>query len=432
MGIAKRSFLLAVLGLLLALGLALLLGVFWLGAPNQDLADLVSYTFISGLISILLVWLGTIWLQRGRGRLWLQITLVYTLGVCVALLNVFLTAWLMFISTHDMMLLVLLLLFAAVVSVGLGMALGHGLAQRVAALHHSAQALAENLETHVTPVGNDELADLAHELNRLAALLTAGVADRMRLEASRRDLIIAVSHDLRTPLSSLRVMTEALADDVVPDQETETRYLATMRTQINHLSILIDDLFELAQLNDGVLKLDMQQVTPGDLVSDTIEVLRPQAEAHGITLRGSVAPGVGSVLAAPHKIERVLYNLVTNAIRHTPGDGTVTISVTPLTSTETSTTHHSNPPHPSIADYLSRAAGVLFEVIDTGEGIAQDDLPHVFEQFYRGEKSRARTTGGAGLGLAIARGIVELHGGNMWIESMQGTGTMVRFTLPHE
>jgi signal transduction histidine kinase len=409
------------LGLLIALGLALLLAIGWLGAPGNDIAELMDYLLVSGAISLGLGVVGLLWLRRGRGRLWLQVTLTYTLGVGIALLNIFLTAQLMFISKHDLPLLVLLLLFAAVVSLGLGYALSQALAQRVTALHQGARALSGgDLAARVEVGGADELAALAQEFNQMAAQLALGAEERARLEIARRDLIAAISHDLRTPLSSLRVMTEALADGLVDDPATTARYLATMRGQIAHLSGLIDDLFELAQIDAGALRLELQRASLDDLISDALEGIRPQANAKGVQLQGSVAPGVGAVLVAPQKIERVLYNLVTNAIRHTPSDGVVTISA----SSEVAglSAEAQNPKYKT-------QHWVLVEVADTGEGIAPEDLPWIFDRFYRGEKSRSRATGGAGLGLAIARGIVEAHGGRIWAESA-GRGARIRFTLP--
>jgi two-component system, OmpR family, sensor histidine kinase SaeS len=413
------------LGLLVALGLALLLAIGWLGAPGNDIADLMTYLLASSAISLGLGAAGLVWLRRGRGRLWIQVTLTYMLGVGIALLNIFLTAQLMFISKHDLPLLVLLLLFAAVMSLGLSYALSRALAQRVTALHQGARALAGgDLSARVEVAGADELAALAAQFNQMATQLAAAAEERERLEAVRRDLIAAISHDLRTPLASLRLMTEALADGLVNDPATTTRYLATMRGQIGHLSGLIDDLFELAQLDAGALRLELQRASLDDLISDALEGIRPQAAAKGVQVCGSVAQGVGPVLVAPQKIERVLYNLVTNAIRHTPSDGVVTISAMP----------EGQRPDENIPSLdlrpLSPAPFVLVEVADTGEGIAPEDLPWIFDRFYRGEKSRSRATGGAGLGLAIARGIIEAHGGRIWAESAQGRGTRIRFTLP--
>jgi signal transduction histidine kinase len=417
------------LGLLIALGLALLLAIGWLGAQGKDVMDLVSYLLISGAISLGLGAVALAWLRRGRGRLWLQVSLTYILGVGIALLNIFLTANLMFISdNHDLPLLVLLLLFAAVVSLGLGYALAQALAQRVTALHQGARALAGgDLDTRVAAAGTDELAALAAEFNAMAARLAAAAAERERLELARRDLIAAISHDLRTPLASLRVMTEALADGLVDDPATTTRYLTTMRSQIGHLSGLIDDLFELAQIDAGALRLELQRASLDDLISDALEGVRPQAVAKGVQLQGSVASGVGPVLVAPQKIERVLYNLVTNAIRHTPSDGVVTI--TAMLGDRGSGSGDQEIPLPDPRSPIPDSY-VVVEVADSGEGIAPEDLPWIFDRFYRGEKSRSRATGGAGLGLAIARGIVEAHGGRIWAESAQGRGARIRFTLP--
>jgi signal transduction histidine kinase len=428
----RRSLAPLALGLLIALGLALLLAIGWLGVRGRDMADLTLYLALSGAISLGLSAGGLAWFRRGHVRLWLQITLTFTLGTAIAILNIFLTANLMFISKdHDLPLLILLMLFATVISLALGYALAQSLARRVSALHAGARALTGgDLRARVDASGGDELAALASEFNRMAAQLALAAAARERMETNRRDLIAAISHDLRTPLASLRVMTEALADGLVDDPATTARYLATMRGQIGHLSALIDDLFELAQIDAGALKLDMQRASIADLVSDALEGMRPHAAAKGVRLDGSVAPGIGPVELAPQKIERVLYNLVTNAIRHTPAGGSVTISVTLESNHRELGVGNWELGHPTNPHRPSPTSQLVVEVADTGEGIAPEDLPHVFDDFYRGEKSRSRATGGAGLGLAISRGIVEAHGGRIWIESAPEQGTRVRFTLP--
>jgi len=425
----RRSMMPFGLGVLIALGIALLLAIGWLGVRGQDMIELVYYLLLSSAISLGCGALGLAWFRRAQVRLWVQVTLTFTLGLAVAILNIFVTANLMFISKdHDLPLLILLMLFAATVSLALGYALAQALAQRVTALHHGARALAGgDLAARVDESGGDELAALAAEFNRMAEQLAAAAAERGRMETTRRELIAAISHDLRTPLASLRVMTEALADGLVEDQATTTRYLATMRGQIGHLSSLIDDLFELAQIDAGALRLELQHASLADLVSDAIESMRPQATAKGVRLEGSVAPGIGPALIAPQKIERVLYNLVTNAVRHTPAGGSVMITV--------SDSSEFRVPSGRLSSELTRSHGqaqncIVVEVADTGEGIAPDDLPRIFEHFYRGEKSRSRATGGAGLGLAIARGIVEAHGGRIWAASQLEHGTQIAFTLP--
>jgi len=234
----------------------------------------------------------------------------------------------------------------------------------------------------------------------------SAAADRQReLEHARRELVAAVSHDLRTPLTAVRAMVEALADGVVSDPATRDRYLKSAQAQLENLSTLVDDLFEIAQLDAGVLRIELERASLHDLVSDTLSNLRPHAERQGVRLVGEVEPGADLVLMNPPKLQRVLHNLISNALRHTPADGTITLRAT--------------------------AAGdeVEVTVADNGEGISPDDLPHVFERTYRGEKSRSRDYGGAGLGLAIVRGLIEAHGGRIWVESQPNAGATFGFTL---
>ncbi len=395
------------IGLGLGLGLAVLLAIFWLQPPTADLAALLVSLLATGLLSVGVGMGGMRWLRRGTVRIWLQVTLTYLFGVAVALCNIYVTAQLMFLSTHDLPLLVLLILVAAVIATGLGMALAQVFAQRVSALHQSAAAIATgDLSARVAVVGDDELAALARTFNFMADQLAAGAAERERQEGLRREMVAAISHDLRTPLASLRALTEALADGVVDDEATVARYYETMRAQIGQLNQLIEDLFGLARLDAGVAELELQPVSPAQLIDDALAGHSPQAAAKGVRLEARVAPGLVAVLAAPQQITRVLDNLLVNALRHTPSGGLITVSAAALPE-----------------------GGVLIEVADSGEGIAAEDLPKVFERFYRGEKSRSRASGGAGLGLAIARSIVEAHGGTIAITSAPGQGATVRFTL---
>jgi len=204
-------------------------------------------------------------------------------------------------------------------------------------------------------------------------------------------------------------MIEALADGVATDPQTERRYLASASRELEHLSRLVDDLFELARIDAGVLELTLEEASLHDLISDTISGFQPQAEQKGVHLLGEVSRDVDPVLANPPRLQRVLHNLVSNALRHTPPDGTVALR----------------------AETEGNVARV--EISDTGEGIAAEDLPRVFEPSFRGEQSRTRQgkddTPGAGLGLAIARGLVEAHGGTMHVESEPGQGSRFRFTL---
>jgi signal transduction histidine kinase len=371
--------------------------------------SLIVALVTTGLISLGVGLVGMRWLRQGKVPIWLQVTLTYLFGVAVALCNIFITARLMFLATSDLPLLALLILVAALIATGLGAALAQVFAQRVSALHQSAAAIATgDLTARVDETGEDELAALARTFNHMADQLAASAAERARQEQLRRELIAAISHDLRTPLASLRAMTEALADGLVDDVPTISRYYDAMRGQIGQLNRLIEDLFSLSRLEAGVVELDLQPVAAAQLIDDALAGHSPQARAAGVALQAQVAPETGCVLAAPLQITRVLDNLLANALRHTPVGGLITVHATPL----------------------SEGSLVAIEVTDTGEGIAPGDLPHIFERFYRGEKSRSRASGGAGLGLAIARSIVETHGGTIGVSSAPGQGTTVRFTLP--
>jgi len=393
-----------------ALTLAAALWVFhWLmRPPSSDMSAMASFLMITAVISAAAGYgayrLG--WINRSPRVGW---TLLgsYALSSALTFLNVWVTARLMFASQHDLMLATILLLFAGGIAMSLGYLISVALTDRIKSLNAAAQAIAQgNLGARVPVTGSDEMAELARTFNEMASQLEATARKQRELDTLKRDLVAWAGHDLRTPLTSIRVMVEALADGVVQDTATVQRYLHTARRDIRSLSQLIDDLFEMAQLDAGGLPLECCPNSLSDLISDTLESFSAQAERQGVRLEGQCAPGVDPVSMDARKIGRVLANLVGNALRHTTADGAVSVSAVPTPD------------------------GVQVQVSDTGEGISADDLPHVFEQFFRGEKSRSRATGGAGLGLAIARGIVEAHGGRIWAESQVERGAQFFFTLP--
>lgn len=314
----------------------------------------------------------------------------------------------MFISEHDRSILLTMLLFASLLAVGFSLYGAAPLARRVEQLRRgTARLAAGDLGAEVPAEGRDELARLAEDFNRMAQRLAEASDREKEAEKSRRDLVAAVSHDLRTPLTSARALIEAVADGVVEDPETQARYLASARSELEKLGRLVEDLFELSRIDAGALRLNLEAASLGDLISDTLSGFKYQAENRGVSLVGEVADGVDPVLANPPRLQRVLYNLVSNALRHTPADGAVFLRAEP-------------------------AGGMVrVEVSDTGAGIAPEDLPRVFESSFRGERSRTRTpTGdGAGLGLAIARGLIEAHGGEISVESRPGHGSRFCFTL---
>lgn len=347
-----------------------------------------------------------------RRRLNLSQTLIlgYVIAAGLTLFNVWLTARLMFISDHDLALGSLLLLFAGGISVAFGTFLSSSVTESLQDLTRAAERLSEgDFSTRVPVTGSDEIAQLAHVFNVMVARLEQAREAERGLEVARRNLVAWASHDLRTPLASMRAMLDALTEGVVTDAETVNRYLRQSQNEVRRMSTLIDDLFELAQLDAGYLELHGEFSSLSDLISDSIEAFSARAKAVGVKLAGSVTPDVDPVWMAPEKIERALHNLLENALRHTPSGGEVEVRA-------------------ERQDDLA-----IVSVADSGEGIPPKDLPHVFDPFYRGEKSRKRDEprgGGAGLGLSIAKGLVESHGGRMWAESAPGHGTRMWFSLP--
>ena len=397
-----------------ALGIALIVALslwafYWLmHPPMNDLGLMALFLSITAVISALVSYaayhLG--WMSRSPSIRWTLMG-VYLLSSALTFLNVWLTARLMFASQHDLLLATVLLLFAGGIAAAIGYFFTSALTRRVNRLEEAAQAIAEgDLETRLPVEGRDEIASLACTFNEMAAQLQSAAQKQQQSETLRRDLIAWVSHDLQTPLASIRAIVEALADGVVDDPATVQRYLRTAQRDTGALSQLIDDLFQMAQLDAGGLPLERAPGSIADLISDTLESFSELARSQGIDLQGSVAPGIDPVYMDMRHVGRALNNLIGNALRHTPGGGRVAVRA------------------------ALQGAQVQVEVADTGEGIQPEDLPYVFERFYRGEKSRSRATGGAGLGLAITRGIILAHGGEIRVESTPGEGTRFIFVLP--
>ena len=403
------------MGILAVSTLTVALAVALMRPPLGDLMYLVLLFALTGggsaIVGFVSHQLG--WWRRFRS-LAQTLTLGYIIAAALTMLNVWLTARMMFLNEHDLTLAGLLLVFAGGISVSFGYFVSASITHTLRDMAQAAGRISEgDLGVRVTVSGQDEVARLAEAFNGMAARLQQADADQRALDAARRDLVAWASHDLRTPLASLRAMLDALADGVVSDPESVARYLQQSQAEIGRMSALIDDLFELAQLDAGNLVLRAEASALSDLISDTLEGFTARALARQVTLTGAVGPGVDPLWLAPDKIGRVLRNLVENAIRHTPPGGTIEL--------------HAE----------AKPGTVEVAVRDTGEGIPPEDLPRVFDRFYRGDAARTRgqageglLSGGAGLGLAIARGLVEAHGGRIWAESVLGQGTTIRFALP--
>ena len=404
----SRSVALAAATLLGMTTLVVLLTVVLLSPPLKDLAAIASFLLISGGATVVLglvaprlpspPWLGSL-----RSKFFF----VSVVTAILALVNVGFTAVLMFLSGHDLALLAGLLGFSVGMAIFVAFALSEQTSRSIRELLDGVRRMsAGRLDSRVSIHTNDEVGELASAFNTMTDRLRSSFGRERELEQARRELVSAVSHDLRTPLASIRVMLESINDGVVSDPATVGRYIRTSLTEVENLSQLVNDLFELSQIDAGVLDLHMEAASLQDLISDTLESMSAQAAVHNLSLQGSLDGEITPVVMDTRRVQRVLYNLVQNSIRHTPPDGTIQIRARDV------------------------GAEVQVEVADTGEGIQEKDLSRLFEWSYRTDRSRSRESGGAGLGLSIARGIVEAHGGRIWVESVVGQGSTFSFTLP--
>jgi signal transduction histidine kinase len=397
-----------VLGVLLIVAVSLIFFMLLMSPPSNELGLMALFlgitAFASALVGYAAYRLG--WVSLSPTLRW---TLLggYALASILTFFNVWFSAELMFASEHDLLLAIVLLVFAGGIATILGYFLSSTITERIHLLKGAAERLAQgDLQTRVPVNGRDEVAALSTAFNRMAEQLQAADQKQRELESLRRDLIAWASHDLQTPLTSMRAILEALVDGVVEEPEMVRRYLVTAQRDVMSLSALIDDLFQMSQLDAGGFPLHTAKASLSDLVSDTLESFSQLAKQQGIRLEGEVDADVDPVDMDTQAIGRVLNNLIGNALRHTSNGGEVRVRA------------------------RRTASGVEVTVVDTGEGIRPQDIPHIFERFYRGDAARSRKQGtGAGLGLAIARGIVRAHGGEIRVESDGAPGKGTRFTF---
>jgi signal transduction histidine kinase len=427
------------IALAFAVTLAVLMAI--LHPSREDAVRLCIYLGLGGVISILLGE-AALWLTDSTtvSSIWLKIAIPPLLTAVVIALNVVFIARLMFISNEDGQLLLAFLVFGIAVAILLSSSIASRMIGTIQHIGTGAMRIAEGdysfrLDTTTTG-GEDELAQLARWFNQMADGVQLAFERQQAAEHERREVITAVSHDLRTPLASVRALIEAIDDGIVCDPATIARYHQTMRSELHHLTALLDDLFELSRIESGALALSCEHMNVEDLISDVLQSSYEQAEQAHITLTGKIADPLPEVYIDARQIYRALTNLLQNAMRYTPADGAILI-------------HAGHAP-------ISGSPGVLVQVIDTGEGVSPADLPHIFERTYRGETSRPRIhqgtwtaqSTGAGLGLAITHGIIEAHGQRIWAESPltqstldllfpdqpgarpQRPGTALKFILP--
>jgi signal transduction histidine kinase len=337
----------------------------------------------------------------------LSLAVVVVVAVCAMLAGTLSVAWAMFLSEHDLGVVTTVCAIAAAVSLGVALLLGRTVVAGSRALTAAARAFGEG-DVFAAPDGapTAELAELGRELAATSAKLEASRERERALEASRRELVAWISHDLRTPLAGLRAMTEALEDGIAEDP---ARYHRQIRTEVDRLSGMVGDLFELSRIQAGVLALSPSRMSVYDLVGDAIAGADPLAVEHGVRLVGERVERI-PVEVDGREMTRVLANLLTNAIHRTPADGTVAVS--------------------ALRDTASGA--VVVSVTDGCGGIPAADLARVFDTGWRGSGARTPTrtpTAGAGLGLAIVRGIVEAHHGRAAVRNVPG-GCRFEVMLP--
>jgi len=301
------------------------------------------------------------------------------------------------------------LLLAGALAGGLGILLGLGLSRGLTAplarLTAAARRIAGgDLSQRVPETGSAEMAALGQAFNQMAA-------DLEKVEELRRNMVADVAHELRTPLSVLQGNLRAILDGVYPLEQAE---IAALYDETRLLSRLVDDLHELAQAEAGQLHLDLRPTDLVEVVQTTVANFAVAAEAKGVKLTTDWVDETANlpVLADPDRLAQIMRNLLSNALRHTPEGGQIAVSAT----------------YNGHCEFNGPAVRIV--VADTGEGIPPDDLPHVFDRFWRADRSRARETAGSGLGLAIAKHLVQAHGGEMGVESEVGRGSRFWFTLP--
>ena len=316
------------------------------------------------------------------------------LGITVGLF-----ASLMFVSDHDAFFMALAAGYAGLIALGAARVVARSALSDLDAVRRAlAEVGAGSREVRIPVGGADELATLAGEVEAMVEKVAAA-------EGARRELVAAVSHDLRTPITTLQLIAEGLEDDIFePDRAREQ--LRSLATHVRALGSLIDDLFELSRLEAGEIRWSMEQVQLDELLRDTIEAMRPHADAGGVLVRAELDQPIAPTRGNPEQLQRVLFNLIQNAIRHTPADGSVVVR----------------------AEAVAGPA-VEIEIADSGAGIAPELRDRIFEPFVQGPSRVAGTNGSSGLGLAIARAIVEAHGGRIWLAETT-PGTHVRFSLP--
>ena len=379
-------------------------GVLPAGIQWSDIAFISEY--VLGIALVITI-IGILLLRQLAARsVALMLTIVVGVSVVTAIAGVGVIAVRMLGSGAERDEILDLMAIAGLAGLVVALFVGQRITKASRALSAAVQGVGEN-GVYVAPQLTlpAELSALSDELTATHERLAQARSRERALEASRRELVAWVSHDLRTPLAGLRAMAEALEDQVVVDPREVSQYHSQIRREVDRLTLMIDDLFELSRIHAGALRLSKRMVGLEDLVAEVVASAEPVARHKGVRLTGAAVRGM-PVFVDSAEMGRALRNLVTNAIRHTPSDGVVDV----------------------LAEVQSGMACV--SVSDACGGIPPGDLPRVFDVAFRGESARTPDPqGGAGLGLSIARGIVEAHSGQIAVRNA-GPGCQFLIRLP--
>ena len=368
--------------------------------PGRDLAELMLWAVGTAVLGGAAV-AGALRLLRRRPLSWQLAALVVGATFVVAA-GAWSGARAMFLSSHDLSALAVLLLSAGVVGCAGALFLGDRVASELEELVGAARRLGEGeVLPSPRPPAATEIAALARELEQTSARLDEARRREQLVEQSRRELVAWVSHDLRTPLAGILAIAEALEDGIAADDATEARYHATLRAEAEQLGGLIDDLFELSRAQAGVLRFELERLSLTDLVSDAMAGIAPMAASKGVRLEGRMQGRTAELRGSAPELLRAFRNILENAVRHTPADGSVVVE---------SGLHGDR---------------VFVSVLDDGGGVPPEALPRLFDVGYRADPART-PGGGAGLGLAIARSFVEAHRGRITVTNENGGA---RFTV---
>jgi signal transduction histidine kinase len=374
------------------------------GIQVSDLEFIALWTFVAAVVISVI---GILLLRPlGARSLSLMFTVVVAASVLASMAGVGVIAYRMMATPGDRNVMLTLIPIGALAGFAVALVVARRLIKASRAISEAVQGVGES-GVYIPPQRTlpAELAELSEALTVAYDRLAQARTRERALEASRRELVAWVSHDLRTPLAGLRAMAEALEDQVVTDPREVSQYHTQIRREVDRLTLMIDDLFELSRIHAGALRLSRRMVGLEDLVAEVVASAEPVARSKGVRLTGAAVRGM-PVFIDTAEMGRALRNLVTNAIRHTPSDGVV--------------------------DVLAEMQGGMacVSVSDACGGIPPEDLPRVFDVAFRGES--ARTPGpqeGAGLGLSIARGIVEAHSGQIAVRNA-GPGCQFLVRLP--